>query len=102
MLSLRLALDTRECQHSDRQSASVTVNDIRQESRMSIEPQLSPRKEAILRALVDRYIRTGEPVPSKLLADQLVGRYPSGVSPATVRNELAALEDAGLILQPHV
>jgi heat-inducible transcriptional repressor len=69
---------------------------------MSVGPQLSPRKEAILRALVDEYIRTGEPVPSKLLADQLVGRYPSGVSPATVRNELAALEEAGLILQPHV
>ena len=62
---------------------------------MSVQPQLSPRKEAILRALVDEYIRTGEPVPSKLLADQLLGVYPSGVSPATVRNELAALEEAG-------
>ncbi len=69
---------------------------------MSVQPQLSPRKEAILRALVDEYIRTGEPVPSKLLAEQLLGVYPSGVSSATVRNELAALEEAGLILQPHV
>src|SRR5262245_23996799 len=69
---------------------------------MSIEPRLSPRKEAILRALVDEYIRTGEPVSSKLLADQLLSLYPSGISPATVRNELAALEEAGLILQPHV
>ena len=41
-------------------------------------------------------------MPSKLLADQLVGLYPSGVSPATVRNELAALEEDGLIYQPHV
>jgi heat-inducible transcriptional repressor len=67
-----------------------------------MQPRLSPRKEAILRALVDEYIRTGEPVPSKVLADQLLSVYASGVSPATVRNELAALEAAGLILQPHV
>jgi heat-inducible transcriptional repressor len=69
---------------------------------MQQEPQLSPRKEAILRALVDEHIRTGEPVPSKVLADQLLGVYGSSVSSATVRNELAALEEDGLILQPHV
>ena len=45
---------------------------------MSVQPQLSPRKEAILRALVDEYIRTGEPVSSKLLADQLVGKQLRG------------------------
>src|SRR5215471_9076015 len=99
MLSVRLALDMRECQHSHWPSANALRQSSPNKSRMSIQPQLSPRKEAILRALVDEYIRTGEPVPSKLLADQLLGLYPSGISSATVRNELAALEEAGLILQ---
>src|SRR6478735_2784271 len=102
MLSLRLAVSMGECQHLRVSSASDFSKSVRQESGMSVQPQLSPRKQAILRALVDEYIRTGEPVPSKLLADQLLGIYPSGASSATVRNELAALEEAGLILQPHV
>jgi heat-inducible transcriptional repressor len=64
--------------------------------------RLSPRKEAILRALVDEYVRGGEPVPSKLLSDQLAAIHGPGYGPATVRNELAALEEEGLILQPHI
>jgi heat-inducible transcriptional repressor len=71
---------------------------------ISVDAQrrLSQRKEAILRALVDEYIKSGEPVPSKLLSDQLSAVYGPGYGPATVRNELAALEEGGLIYQPHV
>ena len=61
------------------------------------EPVLGDRRAQILRALVSHYVTSGEPVGSKTLVD----RYRLGVSAATVRNELAALEDAGLIYQPH-
>ena len=55
------------------------------------------RKLAVLRAIVEDYVSTQEPVGSKALVD----RHPLGVSPATVRNDMAALEDEGLIAQPH-
>jgi heat-inducible transcriptional repressor len=58
---------------------------------------LEPRKAQVLRALVGHYVRSGEPVGSKTLVEQ----YDLKVSSATVRNDLAALEDAGLIYQPH-
>ena len=69
---------------------------------MSPERRLSPRKEEILRALVEEHIRTAEPVASKQLSDQLARFHGSGYASATVRNELAALEEDGLIYQPHV
>jgi len=69
---------------------------------MDTRRRMTHRKEAILRALVDEYIKSGEPVPSKLLSDQLAAVYGPGYGPATVRNELAALEEGGLIYQPHV
>ncbi len=59
--------------------------------------QLSPRKTAILGALVQHYIRTGEPVGSEVLAAE----SGLGVSSATIRNELAALEELGYLSQPH-
>jgi heat-inducible transcriptional repressor len=62
---------------------------------------LSARQEAILRALVQEYIRSAEPVASKHLSDRLTVLGP-GYSAATVRNELGELEDHGLILQPHL
>ena len=58
---------------------------------------LSERRALILRAIVSHYVRTGEPVGSKTLVDS----HDLGVSPATVRNEMAALEEAGYISQPH-
>lgn len=61
------------------------------------QTHLSSRKAAILRAIVSHYVRSGEPVGSKTIVE----RFELGVSPATVRNEMAALEDAGLIFQPH-
>jgi heat-inducible transcriptional repressor len=64
--------------------------------------RLSARKEIILRALVEQYVRTGEPVPSKLISDQLASIFGPGYASATVRNELVALEEDGLISQPHI
>jgi heat-inducible transcriptional repressor len=69
---------------------------------MQSDRRLSPRKEAILRALVEEYIRTAEPVASKQLSDQLAQVHGPGYASATVRNELADLEEAGLISQPHI
>ena len=55
------------------------------------------RKLAVLRAIVEDYVSTEEPVGSKALVE----RHGLGVSPATVRNDMAALEDEGYIHQPH-
>ena len=55
------------------------------------------RKLAVLRAIVEDYVATEEPVGSKALVE----RHGLGVSPATVRNDMAALEDEGYIHQPH-
>jgi heat-inducible transcriptional repressor len=55
------------------------------------------RKLEVLRAIVEDFISTNEPVGSKALVD----RHNLGVSSATIRNDMAALEDDGLIAQPH-
>ena len=60
-------------------------------------PELTPRRERILRHLVREYVALAQPVPSDLIAR----KYEGELSPATVRNEMAALEEAGLIRQPH-
>ncbi|WP_045738741.1 heat-inducible transcriptional repressor HrcA [Xanthomonas sp. MUS 060] len=58
---------------------------------------LDPRARQLLRTLISRYIRDGEPVGSQTLA-----RHAGlDVSPATIRNILADLEDAGLLSSPH-
>ena len=58
---------------------------------------LEDRKLDVLRAIVEDYVSTNEPVGSKSLVD----RHQLGVSPATIRNDMAALEDEGYITQPH-
>ena len=58
---------------------------------------LDDRKLAVLRAIVADYVATHEPVGSKALVD----RHSLGVSPATIRNDMAALEDEGFITAPH-
>ncbi|MDI6688892.1 MAG: heat-inducible transcriptional repressor HrcA [Actinomycetota bacterium] len=58
---------------------------------------LDSRKKLILYAVVHNYILTAEPVSSLRLVEQ----YQLGVSPATVRNELAELEEMGYLWQPH-
>ncbi len=60
-------------------------------------PALDARKAAILKAIVQDYVRGGEPVGSK----RLVEDYNLGVSAATVRSEMAALQEAGFITHPH-
>lgn len=55
------------------------------------------RRLAVLRAIVEDFVASNEPVGSKSIVD----RHDLGVSPATIRNDMAALEDEGLIVQPH-
>lgn len=57
--------------------------------------ELSPRQDRVLASVVAGYSRTGEPVGSKAVAEEL------GVSSATVRNEMAGLIGLGLLEQPH-
>jgi heat-inducible transcriptional repressor len=58
---------------------------------------LDDRKLEVLRAIVEDYVETQEPVGSKALVE----RHQLGVSPATVRNDMAVLEEEGYIRQPH-
>ncbi|WP_087103595.1 heat-inducible transcriptional repressor HrcA [Nocardiopsis sp. JB363] len=58
---------------------------------------LNERKLAVLRAVVEDFVNTNEPVGSRALAD----RHPLGVSSATIRNDMVALEEDGYIAQPH-
>jgi heat-inducible transcriptional repressor len=58
---------------------------------------VSVRRLEILRAIVDEYVATQEPVGSKSIA----ARSGLGISPATIRNEMAVLEEEGLITHPH-
>jgi heat-inducible transcriptional repressor len=58
---------------------------------------LDDRKLDVLRAIVEDYVQTQEPVGSKALVE----RHGLGVSPATVRNDMAVLEEEGFITQPH-
>lgn len=58
---------------------------------------MEDRKLAVLRAIVEDYVATNEPVGSKALAD----RHGLGVSSATIRNDMSALEEEGYISAPH-
>lgn len=58
---------------------------------------LDDRKLDVLRAIVEDYVSTNEPVGSKALVE----RHNLGVSSATIRNDMALLEEEGYITQPH-
>ncbi|MGL4761292.1 MAG: heat-inducible transcriptional repressor HrcA [Sarcina sp.] len=58
---------------------------------------IEERKLKILQAIISDYIATGEPVGSRTIAK----KYDLGISPATIRNEMADLEDMGLLEQPY-
>ena len=59
--------------------------------------ELNDRKKLILKAIIANYLETGEPVGSRTIS-----KHPElNLSSATIRNEMADLEDMGLILQPH-
>ncbi len=64
---------------------------------MSVRVNLNERCQEILRATVQHYIATGEPVGSKTLVEE----YNFSVSSATIRNALGRLEKVGLLYQPH-
>ena len=59
--------------------------------------ELAARKQKILSAIVESFIRTGEPVGSK----SLINETGLDVSSATVRNEMADLTNKGFLVQPH-
>ncbi|MBO5453271.1 MAG: heat-inducible transcription repressor HrcA [Clostridia bacterium] len=58
---------------------------------------LDNRKKQILQAIVDNYIDTAEPVGSRTIEK----KYQLGLSSATIRNEMADLEELGYLMQPH-
>lgn len=66
---------------------------------MGSDLRLSPRERAVLTAIVETYIATGEAVASQALARHLGNK--DGMSPATLRNVMASLADLGLLDQPH-
>src|SRR6185369_13298610 len=60
---------------------------------------LDPRAEVLLAALIKEHLVTGEAVGSRVLSDRFAHGY--GWSPATIRNVMGELEEAGLVDQPH-
>jgi heat-inducible transcriptional repressor len=63
----------------------------------SEKDRLDERKSRILQAVTDDYISSAEPVGSRTIAR----KYDLGLSPATIRNEMADLEEEGYLQQPH-
>jgi len=58
---------------------------------------LDDRKKRILQAIIEDYVRFAEPIASKIIVE----RYELDLSSATIRNEMAALEELGLIEKTH-
>ena len=58
---------------------------------------LNDRKRKILQAIIDEYIGTAEPVGSRSISK----KENLGLSSATIRNEMADLEEMGYLIQPH-
>src|SRR3989454_4626071 len=66
-------------------------------SSMPSEPNIGEREREILTAIVETFITTGEPVGSRTLSRS----NREGLSPASIRNVMADLSDAGFLEQPH-
>src|SRR5690349_6906998 len=62
-----------------------------------LDERLDERKQLLLRAIVHDYVATAEPIASQMLVE----RYQLQVKSATIRNEMMALSDMGLLRQPH-
>lgn len=60
--------------------------------------ELTDRDKSILNAIIREYVETGEPVGSRIISR----KYLFSLSPATIRNGMADLEEMGLLYQPHV
>ena len=65
--------------------------------RPDLPPGLDARAAAVLREIVEQYVETGEPMGSRTLSRRL----PMALSPATIRNVMADLTEAGLLFSPH-
>ena len=76
-----------------------TIIDLSASRRTGSSPviELSERSREVFRQIVDAYVETGEPVGSRTLSRRL----PAALSPATIRNVMADLEDVGLLYAPH-
>ena len=76
-------------------------DDMTRDERMVPAPspisELNERSREIFRLIVDGYVQTGEPIGSRTLS-RLLGQH---LSPATIRNVMADLEEAGLLYAPH-
>jgi heat-inducible transcriptional repressor len=59
--------------------------------------ELTDRQKELLKSIIEEYVATAEPVGS----ETIVGKFSLGVSPATVRNEMATLIKTGYLKQPH-
>ena len=64
---------------------------------LTVGSELTGRKKLILRSVIESHIATGEPIGSKYLMSNSEIPYSS----ATIRNEMAELEDLGYLEQPH-
>jgi heat-inducible transcriptional repressor len=62
-----------------------------------MEKELSPREKKVLQAIIMDYIQSAEPVGSRTVSK----KYRMDLSPATIRNVMADLEELGLLVQPH-
>ena len=60
-------------------------------------PDMNARRQAVLAIVVQEHIASGSPVGSKTVVEE----YRLKVSPATIRNEMKALEETGLLTHPH-
>ncbi len=81
-------------QHS---KTPLLQSESRQTRKLKKMPELDPRKETILRAIIVEYVTTAEPIGS----EALVQKYELGVRSATVRNEMAEMSELGYLEQPH-
>ena len=67
------------------------------ESKKTVISEMSDRSREVFTKIVEAYVATGEPIGSRTLSQQLS----TSISPATVRNAMADLEEAGLLFSPH-
>lgn len=58
---------------------------------------MDKRREKILKAIIEKFVETASPIGSKLIHEE----YDLNISSATIRNEMAILENEGFIMQPH-
>jgi heat-inducible transcriptional repressor len=94
--ALTLRIDLRHCDFYPPPMSILTPKPPTEEKTSGIAG-LDQRSRDIFRRLVDTYIETGEPVGSRTISKVL----PASLSPASVRNVMMDLEDAGLIYSPH-